>query len=80
MEKLEYSDIYGLRTLVFVEKEPQSNKYFQVLLSPEMFKNMTATISKPTGRKLESGSDEHELQTSEEEYDLPDLPEAYSNL
>lgn len=74
--EIDYTDLYGVRTLVFIETEPQSNKYCQVLLSPEMFRNMTDTISK----KLTEGEmEEREIKTSEEEYTLPDLPEAYSN-
>lgn len=79
MDKLEYSEIYGTRVLVFLENAPQSNKYHQVLLNPEMYKAMTATICKPTGDK-DGEIEMQEIKTSEEEYNLPDLPEAYSNI
>ena len=75
--KIEHTDIYGVRVLVFMEIEPQSNKYYQILLTPDMYKNMTATIAHPTGKLTESGLDEYALNTSEEEYVLPDLSEAY---
>lgn len=68
------TEIYCLRTLVFLETEPQSNKYNQVLLNSEMFKKMTDIISK----KIKSGEiEEREIKLSEEIYPLPDLPESY---
>lgn len=87
-DEIDYSEIYGLRTLVFVEVEPQSNKYHQVLLSPEMYKDLTGSISKVSstfklGRNETTDRfvpiEERELKTSEEEYTLPDLPCAVSN-
>lgn len=78
-EEINYSDLYGVRVLIFMETEPQSNKYVQVILSPEMFKNMTETICVKTGNVVREGVDETKIKTSEEEYTLPDLPEAYSN-
>lgn len=77
-EEIDYSDLYGVRVLVFAETSPQSNKYCQVLFSPEMFKNMTATIGRRTG-KMVDGMEETIMKTSEEEYDLPDLHESISN-
>lgn len=90
MKELDYSDIYGTRVLVFLENKPQSNKYHQVLLSPEMYKAMTATICKPASESFPLERNEEgrfapqiemkEIKTSEEEYTFPDLPEAYSNV
>jgi hypothetical protein len=63
------------RLLVFLENEPQSNKYNQVILSPEQFK----IISKNTGRKVESdvelkdGFEMYETKLSDDDYILPDL-------
>ena len=74
--ELEHSDIYGLRVLVFMETEPQSNKYTQVLLTPKMYKEMTATICRPTGKK-DGNIEEMKIDGSEEEYTLPDLSHAY---
>lgn len=77
-DEINYEDLYGLRVLVFMETEPQSNKYHQVLLSPEMFKSMSATLYQKTG-KVEGDIEEVILKTGDEEYNLPDLPEAVSN-
>lgn len=79
MEELNYTDLYGLRVLVFMEIEPQSNKYCQVLLSPQMYKNMTATLAHKTGNKLSDGMDEMTIKAGEKEYELDDIPEACSN-
>lgn len=67
--------IHEQRLLVFLETDAQSNKYNQVLLSPEQFKKVSDAIinTKRTGEDLKPEMEEVELTTSEEEYDLPDL-------
>ncbi len=63
------------RLLVFLETDAQSNKYNQVILSPQQFKKVSDAIinSARTGDDLKPGMEEVELTTSEEEYTLPDL-------
>lgn len=68
--------LYGVRVLMFMETEPQSNKYRQICLNSEDF----AKVSKSYGivkRLNEDGIEEVELMLSDEEYELPDLPEVY---
>ena len=67
--------IHELRLLVFLEVEPQSNKYNQVYLDAEQFKKVSDSI---VIRKLESnnmkeGFELCENAQSDEEYVLPDL-------
>jgi transcription-repair coupling factor (superfamily II helicase) len=65
--------MYGIRLLVFIETEPQSNKYHQVILNPKQFRS----VSKILGRVIsKEGSKEiKEMVISEEIYTLPDLQE-----
>lgn len=89
-DEIDYSELYGQRILVFFENEPQSNKYHQVLLTPDMYRAMTATICKKRGEtftlernnegRFEPKIEQMEIKTSEEEYSLPDLSEAYSDF
>lgn len=72
-----YSELYGVRLLVFIEKAPQSNQYYQVLLNKEEFKKVSLSIGRPTGKEIRPGVKEVENFTSEEEYVLPDLKEIY---
>ncbi len=64
--------MYGTRLLIFVEEDPQSNKYRQVLLTPEEFKKASMNLGTVTGM-LDDNTENVELQMSEELYDLPDL-------
>ncbi len=66
------SVLFEQRVLVFIESEPQSNKYYQVILNPEQFKAMSATLGKKVSVDNE-GLETYELQESEEVYTLPDL-------
>tara|TARA_Y100000310_G_C20387157_1_gene670989 strand:+ start:410 stop:610 length:201 start_codon:yes stop_codon:yes gene_type:complete len=60
-----FNEIYSTRLLVFIESEPQSNKYQQVILTPKQFKEVSDDIS------LEGDK----LRLSKEIYKLPDLRE-----
>lgn len=71
--ELDPSDIYSLRVLVFTEIEPQSNKYCQVILDKEHYKMLTKILGTYTGNVLEGNIKEIQIETSVEEYDLPDL-------
>ncbi len=71
--ELNHADVYGVRTLVFMEVEPQSNKYNQVFFTPEEFKVMFNTIGKVL--TTDGEYEERKVEHSEEEYDLPDLQE-----
>lgn len=80
--EIENEGLYEQRVLVFMETAPQSNKYNQVLLPPEVFKQLTDLISrKPHTFPLERNAngrfapqiEVREIQTSKKEYILPDL-------
>lgn len=59
--------------LLFLEVNPQSNKYRQVLITPEEFKTISLSLGQITSK---NGDDEHvSMDVSEEIYDLPDLIE-----
>lgn len=72
--KIDLTDLYERRLLVFIETKPQSNLYNQVLLTPEQFKNISDNtgVKKPSN-KLKEGFELFETHISEEEYKLPDL-------
>lgn len=77
MENLD-NIIYEQRLLVFIESEPQSNKYHQVLLEPEQFKRVSNAVSygKITGLSP-NGNERVEFLESDEVYTLPDLKSIY---
>lgn len=61
------------RLLVFLETEPQSNKYRQVILTPEQFKKMSDVICEVVDKK---GDEETvSINMSIGTYLLPDLNE-----
>lgn len=68
------TDIYGTRLLIFLETEPQSNKYNQVILDPEEFKKTAFSLGKVLSKE-DNGNDRVHFNISDEEYDLPDLLE-----
>lgn len=76
---MDYSDIYGLRTLVFIESEPQSNKYHQVFLTQKQYYELTRLISKGIN-KLDGNIEETEIEVSDTEYNLPDLQDVKIDL
>lgn len=68
--KIDTHELYTIRTLIFIETEPQSNKYHQVLLDQETFKKVTEAMS----TIIKDGEmQEVNLDVSEETYILPDL-------
>lgn len=69
------NELYSTRMLVFMEEEPQSNKYRQVVLTKEEFLNITKGIG--TVIKEEGNIETVEVRKSEEIYTLPDLREIY---
>ena len=46
------SDIFGLRMVVLLESEPQSNRYMQVSLSPEQFLELSNKFGEIMGEKV----------------------------
>lgn len=66
-----YNEINELRVLIFMEIEPQSNKYNQVIFDREQYKE----IGKHLGKFIENkdGLEMYNTTFSEEEYTLPDL-------
>jgi hypothetical protein len=82
MIKSEISELFSQRCLVFMETEPQSNKYNQVILSKEQFKKVSYAIistfdpeEHPELEEVElrDGMEIVNIELSEEEYTLPDL-------
>jgi hypothetical protein len=67
--------LYEERLLVFVETGPQTDKYHQVLLGKDQFKKVSDAIIKTKEKceDLREGVESVTLETSEEEYLLPDL-------
>jgi len=75
LEKL-HSEIYSTRLLIFMETEPQSNKYNQIIFTPEQFKEISLKLSNLFPYRGKKGNLElFEIKESEEEYTLPDLKE-----
>lgn len=64
--------IYEQRVLVFIEIEPQSNQFRQVLLDNEQFKKVT-TLFGTLLKTDEKGLEHYEMKESDEIYNLPDL-------
>lgn len=71
MKEIDITEIYGLRTLIFIETEPQSNKYFQIYLSDVQFKEMTTRLGEKVGE--ENHIDIMKINAGMDVYDLPDL-------
>lgn len=69
-------DLYEQRLVVMLETEPQSNKYWQVILDEEQFKKVSNAVSEvfPKGdpTDLKPGYEIKVMTLSEEEYELPD--------
>lgn len=76
-QKIDVSDLYNLRMLVFLETEPQSNEYKQVSLSPEQYKKVSKDIVTKFVGRLDNKRDTCEVILSEEVYKLPDLPDMF---
>ncbi len=70
------------RLLVFIETTPQSNKYNQILFTPEEFKKISDNIGvilNKSDDQIKSGFEMIEINQSEEIYTLPDLQSVYEN-
>lgn len=67
--------LYNTRLLVFMEAEPQSNKYYQVHLTKEEFKRFSMSIGTVIEEENERGKQTVKLELSEKSYMLPDLQE-----
>ena len=73
MTHLDIEELYTTRLLVFLETEPQSNEYRQVILNKEEFKAFSMSLGKVTEK---NGKDEVvEINLSEDIHSLPDLIE-----
>lgn len=76
--ELDYSSIYEQRMLIFIETEPQSNKYKQLILNPKEFKNISDALGKVVGEvNIDEKTAVGNYVESEEEYELPDLQSSY---
>lgn len=65
------SNLYEQRQLLFIETEPQSNKYRQVLLSPEEFKKVSESFGHLV--RTEGSMEVRSISMSDEIHELPDL-------
>lgn len=74
--RIQSTDLYGTRVLVFMEEEVDTNRYRQVLLTPEEFKRVSDQIGRVT-KQFSDGYQEVELSLSEEVYELPDLKQIH---
>lgn len=75
-EKISIEDeVFSLRLLMFIEQEPQSNTYRQVILNSDQLKKITYIIS----NIVEKNGDEEivDYKASKETYTLPDLQEIH---
>lgn len=78
MEKVDLTDLYTQRLLVFLESGPQSNKYRQMILGPEEFRRVSDVlmeVMEATGKTVEVGGRLVEIRNyklSDETYKLPD--------
>lgn len=78
MTHIDKYDLYKTRLLVFLEEDPQSNKYRQIILTAEQFKNMSDAVCTVESR---IGDDEEvTMRLSDEIYTLPDLPETEDDM
>lgn len=68
---MELKELYTQRTLIFIEEEPQSNKYRQVILTPEEFKRVSDNLGRIASEA--DGIEQIEINLSDEIYTLPDL-------
>lgn len=71
---MDLTEIYETRMLIFLETEPQSNKYNQIMVNQEQFKIISDVISTITDEAMIAPNIEsREIKLSEEVYELPDL-------
>lgn len=68
-------ELYQQRMLVFIENEPQSNEYEQLIFTQKQYKELTNFISKLYGIEgiTMDGLEVIDMKSSEETYTLPDL-------
>lgn len=70
------SQLYHVRMLIFVEEEPQSNKYRQVILSPEQLRAVSDAIA-VNKQAFNNGKQRSiEVQLSDQVFKLPDLQDS----
>lgn len=72
-------ELYEQRMLVFIENEPQSNEYEQLIFTQKQYKELTDFISKLYGIEgiTMDGLEVIDMKSSEETYILPDLRNHY---
>lgn len=70
---VDISSLYSPRMLVFLETDPQTNEYHQVLLTKQQYKKVSQHICELITPADVDGIEEVELNTSEETYFLPDI-------
>ena len=74
MKQVDKYTMYGTRLIILMEHEPQSNKYRQVILDSERFKEVSDAVC---GGTVPEGLEEEEVEIimSKDVYELPDLEE-----
>ena len=68
-------DLYTQRVLVFLETEPQSNIYAQVILNIDQYKKITTNIGRAVKAANKNNIEHYHVELSDEHYPLPDLPD-----
>lgn len=71
------ASIYETRLLVFMEGEPQSNMYHQLLFTADEFQKVSFSIGMIVRGKDINGITLVRLRESKEQYKLPDLKTIY---
>ena len=72
--------LYGIRTLIFIEDTPQSNKYRQVIVGPKKYKKISDAISQGKIKGKDGDLQIVAIEMSDELYNLPDLTELDDGL
>lgn len=72
---IDLSELYSVRMMVLVEREPQGNEYLQVLLDPSQYKRMGKALDALFPRCRDCGGTE--MTVGRRSIVLPDLPDIH---
>ncbi len=71
---MDETQLYEKRLLVFIETDPQTGEYQQLLLNSREFKKLSDSIgTKVENQEMRDGFEALEIKLSDEKYKLPDL-------
>ncbi len=84
MQRIDESSLYELRTIILLEKDPQSNIYNQVALTPTQYEKFTKYLDsffeKIEDEELREGFEVVNIKCVNQEYDLSKIaPEIQSS-